>query len=74
MAKPGRIKLAAEAGFACDQMPEPGNTRGEAPITAEAEALIARTDAIEPVVVVPGLNRIEPEGSDSRDNPDAVFQ
>ena len=74
MAKLGRIKLAAEAGFAYDQMLEPGNANGEALIMAAVDALIAQTHEIERAVAVLGLNGIELEGSDSLDNPDAVFQ
>ena len=74
MAKLGRIKLAGEAGFAYDQMLEPGNAKGEALIMAAVDALIAQTHEIERAVAVLGLNGIELEGSDSLDNPDAVFQ
>jgi len=70
----GRIKTAAEAGFAYDQMLERGNAAGEALIMGGVEGLIDQTRSIERVVSVLGLNQIAFEGSDSLDDPDAVFQ
>lgn len=70
----GRIKTAAEAGFAYDQMLERGNAGGEALIMAGVNGLIAQTQSIERVVVALGLNGIAFEGSDSLDDPSAVFQ
>ncbi|QQA43801.1 imelysin family protein [Pelagovum pacificum] len=70
----GQIKLAAEAGFAYDQMLERGNAEGEALIMGGVEALIDQTRTIERVVAALGTEGIEFEGSDSLDDPDAVFQ
>jgi putative iron-regulated protein len=70
----GRIKTAAEAGFAYDEMLERGNEAGEALIMGGVDALIEQTRSIERVVAELGLDGIEFEGSDSLDNPSAVFQ
>ena len=70
----GRIKSAAEAGFAYDQMLEAGNAAGEALVMGGVNGLIDQTRSIERVVTTLGLDMIEFEGSDSLDNPGAVFQ
>ncbi|WP_224825088.1 imelysin family protein [Cognatishimia sp. MH4019] len=70
----GRIKTAAEAGFAYDQMLEQGNAGGEALIMGGVNGLIDQTRSIERVVATLGADAIEFEGSDSLDNPDAVFE
>ena len=69
----GRIKTAAEAGFTYDMMLERGNEVGEALIMGGVNGLIDQTRSIERVVAVLGTS-IEVEGSDSLDNPDAVFE
>ncbi|MEL6958350.1 MAG: imelysin family protein [Pseudomonadota bacterium] len=69
----GRIKTAAEAGFSYDMMLERGNEAGEALIMDGVNGLIDQTRSIERVVAILGTS-IEVEGSDSLDNPDAVFQ
>ncbi|MEH6834430.1 MULTISPECIES: imelysin family protein [Falsihalocynthiibacter] len=70
----GRIKTAAEAGFAYDQMLERGNLAGEALVMGGVNSLIDQTKTIERIVTTLGLNHIEFEGSDSLDSPAAVFQ
>jgi len=70
----GRIKSAAEAGFAYDQMLERGNAGGEALVMGGVNGLIDQTRSIERVVTALGLDGIEFEGSDSLDQPEAVFQ
>lgn len=70
----GRIKTAAEAGFAYDQMLERGNDAGEALIMGGVNGLIDQTRSIERVVTALGLDQVSIEGSDSLDDPDAVFQ
>lgn len=70
----GQIKTAAEAGFSYDQMLERGNAAGEALIMAGVNGLIDQTRSIERVVSTLGLDQIEFEGSDSLDNPGAVFE
>ncbi|RKF13802.1 peptidase [Roseovarius spongiae] len=69
-----RIKTAAEAGFAYDQMLARGDAGGEALIMGGVDALIDQTRTIERVVSTLGGDRIAFEGSDSLDNPGAVFQ
>ncbi|MEM0977457.1 MAG: imelysin family protein [Pseudomonadota bacterium] len=70
----GRIKIAAEAGFTYDMMLERGNATGEALIMGGVNGLIDQTASIERVVAALGVDAIEFEGSDSLDNPEAVFQ
>lgn len=74
VAKLGAIKTVAEAGFSYDQMLERGNKSGEALILGAVDALVAQTGEIERAVGALGLQKIGFEGSDSLDNPDAVFQ
>ncbi|MEO1330862.1 MAG: imelysin family protein [Pseudomonadota bacterium] len=74
MAALGAIKTAAEAGLAYDQMLDPNNEAGGALIENAIEALVAQTRSIERVVAALGLDAIAFEGSDSLDNPSAVFQ
>ena len=70
----GRIKTTAEAGFAYDQMLERGNEAGEAVIMGGVNGFIDQTRSIERVVSALGLDQIAFEGSDSLDDPEAVFQ
>ncbi len=70
----GRIKTAAEAGFAYDQMLERGNEAGEALVMGGVNGLIDQTKSIERVVSALDLSAIAFEGSDSLDDPEAVFQ
>lgn len=70
----GRIKIAAEAGFAYDQMLERGNAAGEALIMGGVNGLIDQTRSIERVVSALGVDGVGIEGSDSLDDPNAVFQ
>jgi len=70
----GRIKIAAEAGFAYDQMLERGNEAGEALIMGGVNGLIDQTRSIERVITALGVDGVGIEGSDSLDDPNAVFQ
>lgn len=70
----GRIKTAAEAGFTYDMMLEAGNAGGEALIMGGVNGLVTQTRSIERAVAALGLDQIEFEGSDSLDNPSAVFE
>ncbi len=70
----GRIKSTAEAGFAYDQMLEKGNAGGEALIMDGVNGLIDQTRTIERIVGALELDQIGFEGSDSLDNPGAVFE
>ncbi|MCB6176747.1 peptidase [Rhodobacter sp. Har01] len=68
------IVTAAEGGMAYDQMLAPGNATGEALILAAVDALVTQTRSIERAVTALGLSKLKFEGSDSLDNPNAVFQ
>lgn len=70
----GKIKSTAEAGFAYDQMLERGNEGGEALIMGGVNGLVDQTKTIERIVTVLELDGIAFEGSDSLDDPNAVFQ
>ncbi len=71
----GAIKQSADSGaMAYDQMLGEGNEAGNAMIQAGVDALVAQTRAIEGAVAALGLDQLAFEGSDSLDNPEAVFQ
>ena len=55
-------------------MLEQGNAEGEALIMAGVNGLIDQTRSIERIVTALGLDSIAFEGSDSLDDPGAVFQ
>lgn len=74
MIEMAEMKAAAEAGFAYDMMLERGNEKGEALIMGAVEALIDQTRSIERAVDALGVAQIAFEGSDSLDDPEAVFQ
>jgi putative iron-regulated protein len=74
MSELGQIKAAAEAGFSYDQMLERGNAAGEALILSAVDALVAQTRSIERAVAVLELDGVGIEGSDSLDDPAAVFE
>ncbi len=59
---------------AYDQMIGEGNTEGNAVVQAAVDGLVAQTKSIERVISALDLGKIELEGSDSLDNPNAVFQ
>ena len=65
---------SAEQGVAYDQLLAENNPDGNAKILAVVDALTTQTQSIEQAVASLGLNQIEFEGSDSLDNPNAVFQ
>lgn len=64
----------AENTEAYDQMLAEGNTTGNSVIQAAIDGLVDQTVSIERVVAVLGADKVTVEGSDSLDNPDAVFQ
>jgi len=68
------IRDAAEGGFSYDMMLAQGDARGEALIMAGVDALVTQTRSIERAVAALGLDKVAFEGSDSLDNPEAVFQ
>lgn len=68
------MKARAESIEAYDQMIGEGNAEGNAVVQAAIDGLIDQTRSIERGVATLGLAAISFEGSDSLDNPDAVFQ
>ena len=72
--KMNAMKARAEGGEAYDQMIGEGNATGNAAVQAAIDALIDQTKSIEAAVATLELGEIAFEGSDSLDNPDAVFQ
>ncbi|MEM7073327.1 MAG: peptidase, partial [Pseudomonadota bacterium] len=56
-----------------DQMISEGNEAGNMVIQAIVDALVVQAGAIETAMAPLGISRIEFEGSDSLDNPEAVF-
>lgn len=74
MAAMGALVKSAEGGEAYDQMIGEGNKPGNARVQAAIDALTVQTRSIEKIVASLGLDRIAFEGSDSLDNPAAVFE
>ncbi len=68
------IKTTAEAGTSYDQLLARGNAAGETLIGGAVDALVHQTRAIERAVAALNLAPIAFEGSDSLDNPTAIFQ
>lgn len=68
------MKARAEGGEAYDQMIGEGNDEGNAVIQDVVDALVDQTKSIERVVATLKLNEVAFEGSDSLDNPSAVFE
>ena len=64
----------AEGGEAYDQMIGEGNEAGNKVVQTAIDSLIDQTKTIERVIGSLDLGKIELEGSDSLDNPNAVFQ
>ena len=69
-----RIKTTAEAGMSYDQMLDRNNAAGGALLMGAVDALVTQTKSIERAVSALELHTIQFEGSESLDNPDAVFQ
>ena len=68
------IVTAAENGMAYDQMLDRQNAEGEALIMAGVNGLIDQTRSFEKIVGALSLHNVAFEGSDSLDDPNAVFQ
>ena len=68
------LRSRAESVEAYDQMIGEGNASGNAVVQAAIDALVGQTRSIERAVAILDLGSIEIEGSDSLDNPNAVFQ
>ena len=74
MAAMGEVVAAAEGGEAYDQQIGEGNPAGNARVQAAIDALTSQTSAIEGAVAALELAAIDFEGSDSLDDPEAVFE
>jgi putative iron-regulated protein len=75
MAAMGALKDTADRGeMAYDQMLAEDNPEGNALVQAAIDALLDQTKTIERIVAALGLGPLAFEGSDSLDDPDAVFQ
>jgi putative iron-regulated protein len=68
------MKARGETVEAYDVMIGEGNVDGNAVVQAAIDGLIDQTRSIERAFAVLDLGSVELEGSDSLDNPDAVFQ
>ncbi len=68
------MKLRAETVEAYDQMIGENNDEGNAVVQTVVDALVDQTRSIERVVTALALDGIAFEGSDSLDNPNAIFQ
>jgi len=73
MAKFEIMKERGDSVEKYDQMIAEGNTEGNKVVQDVIDALIAQTRGVERAVALLGLD-VKVEGSDSLDNPDAVFQ
>jgi putative iron-regulated protein len=69
-----RMKTTAEAGLRYDMMLNPANEAGGQLVQDAIDGLIAQTRDIERAVAVLRRDAIAFEGSDSLDDPEAVFQ
>ena len=74
MAAMSAMVKRAEGGEAYDQMIGPDNAEGNKVVQAVVDSLTGQTKSIERVVAALKLDSIAFEGSDSLDNPEAVFQ
>ncbi len=70
----GSVKTRAEGGESYDQMIGEGNASGNAAVQATVDALVSQTKSLERAIAALKLTPIEFEGSDSLDDPNAVFQ
>lgn len=65
---------AVNQGMAYDMMLAPGNKVGETLFLGLVDGLVTQTKSVERAVAALGLDAVAFEGSDSLDNPEAVFQ
>ncbi len=74
MAAMDEFVQAAGGGETYDQQIGEGNPAGNARVQAAIDALTVQTSAIEGAVAALNLTAIDFEGSDSLDDPEAVFE
>jgi putative iron-regulated protein len=68
------LKQRAETVETYDQMIAQGNKKGNAVVQAVIDGLVAQTRTIERVIAALDVGDVQIEGSDSLDNPTAIFQ
>jgi putative iron-regulated protein len=68
------VKDAGDAGRTYDTLIAPGNAEGETLIMTAVDALVTQTASIDRAIVALGLSKVQFQGDDSLDNPNAVFQ
>lgn len=68
------MKTRAETVETYDQMIADGNKEGNAVVQAAIDSLVAQTRSLERVITLLELGKVAIEGSDSLDQPDAVFK
>ena len=68
------MKARGETVEAYDQMIAESNEEGNAAVQSVIDALVAQTRSLERVIAVLNVGDVSIEGSDSLDNPGAVFQ
>ncbi len=69
-----KLVESTQHGEAYDQMIGEGNAAGNAHVQSAINTLTAQTRSIEKIVAALGLGRLALEGSDSLDDPEAVFR
>jgi putative iron-regulated protein len=74
LAAAGAMKARGESVEAYDQMIGEGNDEGNAAVQAVIDGLVAQTRSLERVIAALDLGGVTIEGSDSLDNPGAVFE
>ncbi len=74
MTKMAIINNMAENGQSYDQLISEGNIKGNKIIQEAINSLINQTKYIEEVAIALNLNKFSIEGSESLDNPDAIFE
>ncbi len=68
------MEKRAQTVEAYDQMIGEGNSQGNATVQAAIDGLLDQTKTVERVIAALDLGKIELEGSESLDNPNAVFK
>jgi len=74
MARMGTMKSRAEGTEAYDQMIAEGNEEGNAIVQSAVDGLVKQTQTIERIVAALDVSDVTIEGSDSLDDPNAVFK
>ena len=74
LATASKLKSRAETVEAYDQMIGEGNEEGNAVVQGLIDGLVDQTRSLERVIAALDLSGVTIEGSDSLDNPDAVFE